>query len=67
MRTEQFQPQLSDRNDRDKWEKAGALDTKARAAQKVRQILEQPEQLVLSSDIRSQIKKEIPRLQPGVM
>jgi trimethylamine--corrinoid protein Co-methyltransferase len=67
MRTEQYRPELSDRNNREKWENTGALDTKARAAQKVRDLLDQPEQPVLSEDIRSQINKEIPGLQPGVM
>ena len=67
MRTEQYRPELSDRNNRDKWENTGALDTKARAAQKVRDLLEQSEQPVLSKDIRSQINQEIPGLQPGVM
>ena len=67
MRTEQYQPMLSNRDNREKWEASGAKDTKARAADKVREILGQPEQPVLSPEIRAQINKEIPGLQPGVM
>jgi trimethylamine--corrinoid protein Co-methyltransferase len=67
MRSEQYQPQLSNRDDREKWEKTGAKDTKARAADKVREVLEQPEQPVLPPEIRAQINQEIPGLQPGVM
>jgi trimethylamine--corrinoid protein Co-methyltransferase len=67
MRSEQYHPQLSNRDNREKWEKTGAKDTKARAADKVREVLEQPEQPVLSPEIRAQINQEIPGLQPGVM
>lgn len=67
MRSEQYHPQLSNRDNREKWEKEGAKDTKARAATKVREILEQPEHLVLSPEVRAQINQEIPGLQPGVM
>ena len=67
MRSEQYHPQLSNRDNREKWEQTGAKDAKARAADKVRQVLEQPEQPVLSPEIRAQINQEIPGLQPGVM
>ena len=67
MRSEQYHPQLSNRDDREKWEKTGSKDTKARAADKVREVLEQPEQPVLPPEIRVQINQEIPGLQPGVM
>jgi trimethylamine--corrinoid protein Co-methyltransferase len=67
MRDEQYHPQLSNRDNREKWEQTGAKDAKARAADKVRQVLEQPEQPVLSPEIRAQINQEIPGLQPGVM
>jgi trimethylamine--corrinoid protein Co-methyltransferase len=42
MRSEQYHPQLSNRDNREKWEQTGAKDAKARAADKVRQVLEQP-------------------------
>ncbi len=67
MRDEQYHPQLSNRDNREKWEQTGAKDAKARAADKVRQVLEQPEQPVLPPEIRAQINQEIPGLQPGVM
>ena len=67
MRSEQYHPLLSNRDDRDTWEAKGAQDTKARAADKVREILGQPEQPVLPPEIRAQINQEIPGLEPGVM
>jgi trimethylamine--corrinoid protein Co-methyltransferase len=67
MRDEQYHPQLSNRDNREKWEQTGAKDAKARAADKVRQVLEQPEQPVLSPEIRARINQEIPGLQPGVI
>jgi trimethylamine:corrinoid methyltransferase-like protein len=67
MRTEQYQPQLSDRNNRENWEEEGAKSLRVRASEKAREILERTETPVLSSDIREIIRKEIPGLQAGIM
>jgi len=39
MRTELFEPQLADRQLRDRWEEAGAKDTRERARERARDIL----------------------------
>ncbi len=67
MRTELYQPQLSDRNNRQDWEKEGAKSAQARATEIVGEILEKPEIPVLSSEIRTEIRKEIPGLKDGIM
>jgi trimethylamine--corrinoid protein Co-methyltransferase len=67
MRTEQFHPKLSDRDNRDRWENEGGKDTNARASEKVREILEGPAQSVLPSEIREHLKSEIPGLRSFLM
>ncbi|NQT70137.1 MAG: trimethylamine methyltransferase family protein [Desulfobacteraceae bacterium] len=67
MRTELYQPQLSDRNNRQDWEREGAKSAQARATEIVEKILAKPETPVLSSEIRTEIRKEIPGLQDGIM
>ena len=67
MRTELYQPQLSDRNNRQDWEREGAKSAQARATEIVREILAKPEIPILSSEIRTEIRKEIPGLQDGII
>lgn len=67
MRSEQYLPRFSDRENRSKWEAAGAKDAWERASEKVKEILDSPFQPVISSDIREQIKKEIPGIQAFIM
>jgi len=67
MRTELYQPQLSDRNNRQDWEREGAKSAQARATEIVEKILAKPETPVLSSEIRTEIRKEIPGLQDGII
>ena len=67
MRTELYQPQLSDRNNRQDWEREGAKSAQARATEIVGEILAKPEIPVLSSEIRTEIRKEIPGLQDGII
>lgn len=62
MRSEQYLPQLSNREDRDKWKNAGAKDSTARATEKVLEILSTSTQPAISPDIRKQIEREIPGL-----
>ncbi|MBW2602724.1 MAG: trimethylamine methyltransferase family protein [Deltaproteobacteria bacterium] len=67
MRTELYQPQLSDRNNRQNWEREGAKSAQARATEIVEEILAKPEMSILSSEIRTEIRKEIPGLQDGII
>jgi trimethylamine--corrinoid protein Co-methyltransferase len=67
MRSEQFHPQLSDRDNRDRWESRGAKDTNVRATDKVLEILNGPAQSVLSQEIRERLKSEIPGLRSFLM
>ncbi|MCK4390502.1 MAG: trimethylamine methyltransferase family protein [Desulfobacterales bacterium] len=67
MRSEQYIPQLSNREERAKWQAAGANDARARAAQRVKEILDQPGQPTIPSNIRERIKTEIPGLHSFVM
>ncbi|MFH2218162.1 MAG: trimethylamine methyltransferase family protein [Pseudomonadota bacterium] len=67
MRTELYQPQLSDRNNRKQWEKEGKRSAQDRAAEKVREILGSSETPVLSPETCGRIRQEIPGLQPGII
>ena len=67
MRTEQFHPKLSDRDNRERWENNGAHDTNARATKKVREILDGTPHSVLPPEIRERLKSEIPGLRSFLM
>ncbi|NVM22216.1 MAG: trimethylamine methyltransferase family protein, partial [Desulfobacterales bacterium] len=67
MRSEQYMPQLSDRENRGKWKSEGAKDTAARATERALEILGKPRQPAIPSDIREEIKREIPGLRSFVM
>ncbi len=67
MRSEQYFPELSDRQERGKWKAAGEKDASTRATEKVVEILNKPAEPAIPSDIREQIKREIPGLRPFVM
>jgi trimethylamine--corrinoid protein Co-methyltransferase len=67
MRTEQFRPKLSDRDNRDRWQRNGGQDSNARATKKVHEILDGPPQSVLSEEIRQRLKSEIPGLRSFLM
>lgn len=67
MRSEQYVPQLSDRENRDKWQAAGARDSRARAVEKAGKILNRPEQPMLAAEIRKRLMQEIAGLQPELM
>ncbi len=67
MRTEQYLPQLSDRDDRETWEARGAKDTRARATERVLEILDRPAEAAVPEEIRKQLVEEIPGLRPFVM
>ncbi len=61
MRTEHYQPTLSDRNSREVWEGKGAKNTWQRAAEKVNEILGKP-RYGLPPAIRSKLLSEIPNI-----
>jgi len=60
MHAEQHLAQLSDREDRPQWQSEGAKDTKTRATEKVREILDSPPRSFIPESIRNHLKKEIP-------
>jgi len=67
MRSEQYQPQLSDRENRDVWINSGAKDARARAANKARDVLEGAAEPVLSQGIREKIRNEMTGLRADVL
>jgi trimethylamine:corrinoid methyltransferase-like protein len=67
MRSEQYQPQLSDRENRDRWRMNSGRDARARAADKAREVLDGPTRPVLSQEIREKIKSEIPGLRSPIL
>jgi trimethylamine--corrinoid protein Co-methyltransferase len=62
MRSEQYTPQLSDRDDRSKWEATGARDARVRASEKVQAMLAKPMESVIPAEVRERLKAEIPGL-----
>jgi trimethylamine--corrinoid protein Co-methyltransferase len=67
MRKEQYQPQLSDRENRAVWEAAGANDALARATAIARQILDAPLKSCLPETVRHEIIEQIPGIRPFLM
>ncbi len=60
MHAEQHLAQLSDRENRPQWQSEGAKDTKTRATEKVREILDSPPQSFIPETIKEQFTNEIP-------
>jgi trimethylamine--corrinoid protein Co-methyltransferase len=67
MRKEQFQPRLSDRENRAVWSAAGEKSVRTRAAEKTRQILNTPAEPVIADNLRRRIMQEVPGLKAFVM
>jgi len=67
MRTEQYRPQLSDRDTRSQWQNAGSADACQRATAYVKQVLDSPAENILDQDVRTWIKEEIPGIQSFIM
>ncbi len=67
MRTEQFTPKLSDRDGREAWQATGAKDTRQRAAEKARSILEAEPVSMISPEVRKKILAEIPGIRPFLL
>jgi len=66
MRSELYSPNLSDRENRDRWTEAGSQDAWAKATQTVRTILDAPVTPVLSAEVRRQLRSRIPGIDPSV-
>ena len=62
MRKEHYIPTLSDRLDREEWEKSGAKTTLARARATVRRILDSDVKEYLSPEIKAELKSEFPEI-----
>jgi trimethylamine---corrinoid protein Co-methyltransferase len=67
MRTEQFMPTLSDRENRDVWQAAGAKDARRRATEKSRAVLDAAPVSVIDAEVRRRIIAEIPGLREFLM
>jgi trimethylamine--corrinoid protein Co-methyltransferase len=67
MRTELYQPTVSDRENREVWEENGRKDTLQRAAETAQRILGSPPEATIPEDIRSRIKQEIPGIEQFIM
>ena len=62
MRTEQYLCRLSDKDDRPQWEAAGCKDTKTRAAETAKSILEGEQVSLIPEKLRNTLRNEIPGL-----
>lgn len=67
MRTEQFKPQLSNRDTREQWQAAGSKDAWQRATAFATGLLHSEPENVLPEEIRTWIKKNIPAVRPFIM
>jgi trimethylamine--corrinoid protein Co-methyltransferase len=67
MRSEQYFPQLSDREARSKWQAQGEKDVKARATEKVCEILDSSPRSFIPPEIREQLLQEIPGLRSAIL
>jgi trimethylamine--corrinoid protein Co-methyltransferase len=67
MRSELYKPQHSDRENRGRWQKQGAKDSRQRAAGEAQEILARPTQSVIPGDVRERIKQEIPGVRSFIM
>ena len=67
MRSEQYVPCLSDREERSRWQAAGGINATDRATKIVNEILNSPMQPAVPLDVRERIKTEIPGLRSFIM
>jgi trimethylamine--corrinoid protein Co-methyltransferase len=67
MRNEQYQPQLSDRENRARWQADGSRDAHTRATHIAKEILQEAPTSFIPEPQREAIKKEIPGIRPFVM
>jgi len=62
MRNERFLPVLSDRSDREQWERGGSKKARERAADRVRSLLAEKPQRYIADDTARRLMEEIPGL-----
>ncbi len=67
MKSEALLTRLADRESRDSWEKKGFLDTKARAMQRVREILAHESKAPFTEETERRIRLQFPELVPGML
>jgi trimethylamine--corrinoid protein Co-methyltransferase len=67
MRNEQYQPQLSDRENRARWQAEGSRDAHTRATQLAQEILQEAPTSFIPEPQREAIKKEITGIRPFIM
>ena len=67
MRKEQYQPQLSDRENRARWQADGSHDAHTRATQVAKEILQEAPTSFIPEPQRGVIKKEITGIRPFIM
>lgn len=67
MRKEQFNPTLSDRENRHVWEAAGGKDAHQRATEKARSILNAEPVSMIDQDVRRRIIEQIPGIRSFLM
>jgi trimethylamine--corrinoid protein Co-methyltransferase len=65
MRTTALLPEIADRDTRDRWQAKGALDSQARALQRVGEILSRDNPAVFSPDVDARIQREFQGLVAG--
>lgn len=67
MRTEQFQPSLSNRDTREQWQEEGSRTALQRATEYATDVLNSAPENVLDEDTRNWIKDNIPAVKPFIM
>lgn len=65
LRQELHLPRLSDRQPYDDWVRAGARDTRRRANETARSILDAPPGRVISEEVERELKRNLPNLRAG--
>jgi trimethylamine--corrinoid protein Co-methyltransferase len=67
MRTEQYTPQLSDRDTRDQWLDDGSKDTWQKSTEKVNEILNSPVKIILEQKTRAAIADQVPAVKKFIL
>ena len=67
MKTEALLTKISDRDQRNIWEKKGSLDTQAHAMQRANEILAKSSSAIFPPEVEARVRAEFPDLVPGVL
>ncbi len=65
MKSTMFLPEIADRDARNRWQKLGALDSQARAMNRVRELLNRDHPSLISPDVDARIRAVFPDLPAG--